>query len=143
MAGLYLIVDIDGERIAVTASDVESVVELDTLTPVPGSAPHILGLSALRSRVLSVIDCRTAIGLPPAKEPRREAMVVNIGGHPYALLVDRVEDVVESAGEPAPATTLPSPNWAEVSRGMIEVGENIFLLVDPAAIIEGPSRRAA
>ena len=56
MAELLLIVTIGGERVALLAAAVESVVELDTLIPVPRAAPHVAGLSALRSRVLTVID---------------------------------------------------------------------------------------
>ena len=141
--GLYLIVDIDGERVAVAAEEVESVVELEALTPVPGAAPHILGLSALRSRVLTVVDCRIALGLPRSDTERREALVVTISGHPYALLVDRVEDVVDSDGDPMPATAAPAGGWARVGRGMVEVNGEVFLLADPAAFIEGPVRAAA
>ena len=56
MSDLLLIVTIAGERVALPASAVESVVELDALISVPRAAPHVAGLSALRSRVLTVID---------------------------------------------------------------------------------------
>ena len=45
MAELLLIVTIGGERVALPAAAVESVVELDTLIPVPRAAPHVAGLS--------------------------------------------------------------------------------------------------
>ena len=63
MNELLLIVTIAGERVALPAAAVESVVELDTLIPVPRAAPHVAGLSALRSRVLTVIDCRRSLEL--------------------------------------------------------------------------------
>ena len=56
MNELLLVVTIAGERVALPAASVESVVELDTLIAVPRAAPHVAGLSALRSRVLTVID---------------------------------------------------------------------------------------
>ena len=49
MSDLLLIVTVAGERVALPAASVESVVELD-LDPVPRAAPHVAGLSALRSR---------------------------------------------------------------------------------------------
>ena len=55
MNELLLIVTIAGQRVALPAAAVESVVELDTLIPVPRAACHVAGLSALRSRVLTVI----------------------------------------------------------------------------------------
>ena len=63
MNELLLVVTIAGERVALSAAAVESVVELDTLIPVPRAAPHVAGLSALRSRVLTVIDCRRSLEL--------------------------------------------------------------------------------
>ena len=45
MKELLLVVTIAGERVALPAAAVESVVELDTLIPVPRAAPHVAGLS--------------------------------------------------------------------------------------------------
>ena len=56
MAELLLIVRLAGRRVAFPAAEVEAVVELEGLTPVPRAAGHVAGLSALRSRVLTVID---------------------------------------------------------------------------------------
>jgi purine-binding chemotaxis protein CheW len=144
MTALYLIVEIAGERVAIAAADVESVVEIEALTPVPGAAPHVLGLSALRSRVLTVIDSRIALGLPPVQDDgSRDAIIASIGGHPYAFCVDRVEDVVESAGVPEPVGTALGPGWARAAKGVVEVENSIFLLIEPSALIDGPEREAA
>ena len=56
MNELLLIVSIAGSRVALPAVAVESVVELEALIPVPRAPEHLAGLSALRSRVLTVID---------------------------------------------------------------------------------------
>ena len=90
MSELLLIVTIAGERVALPAAAVESVVELDTLIPVPRAAPHVAGLSALRSRVLTVIDCMRSLelGVTDCSDGIREAAVVELDGHHYALIVD-------------------------------------------------------
>ena len=95
MNELLLVVTIGGERVAIPAAAVESVVELDTLIPVPRAAPHIAGLSALRSRVLTVVDCMRSLelGETDCSDGIREAAVVELDGHHYALIVDLVEDV--------------------------------------------------
>ena len=104
MNELLLVVTIAGERVALPAAAVESVVELDTLIPVPRAAPHVAGLSALRSRVLTVIDCMRSLelGVTDCSDGIREAAVVELDGHHYALIVDLVEDVVEALSDPAP-----------------------------------------
>ena len=101
MSQLLLVVTIADERVALPAAAVEAVVELDTLIPVPRAAPHVAGLSALRSRVLTVIDCMRSLelGVTDCSDGIREAAVVELDGHHYALIVDLVEDVVEALSE--------------------------------------------
>ena len=139
MAELLLIVRLAGRRIALPASDVEAVVELEGLTPVPGAARHVAGLSALRSRVLTVIDSWASLGVEDdAGIGTIEAIVVPSGGHTYALLVEQVEDVVESTGAPVPFKASPGAGWSRVSSGMVEAGDDLLLLADPHALIAGP-----
>lgn len=145
MADLLLVVTIAGERVALPASAVESVVELDALIPVPRAAPHVAGLSALRSRVLTVIDCVRSLQLGTGNLDRaiNEAAVVELGGHHYALIVDLVEDVVEALSDPTPVRAAMGPGWDRVSRGMVETENGPMLLVDVAALVSGDEARAA
>ena len=145
MQQLLLIVTIGGERVALPAASVESVVELDALIPVPRAAPHIAGLSALRSRVLTVIDCRRALELGAADCSKgiREAAVVELDGHHYALIVDLVEDVVEASSEPTVIRAAMGAGWERVSAGMVETEAGPLLLVNIAALIAGAEAKAA
>ena len=145
MSALLLVVEIAGERVALSSSETESVVELDTLIPVPRAAPHVAGLSALRSRVLTVIDARRSLDLgeTDCSDGIREAVVVELDGHHYALLVDQVEDVVESQSEPAAIRGAMEPGWARVARGMVETEMGPILLVDVAALVSGPDQSRA
>ena len=140
MNELLLIVTIAGSRVALPAAAVESVVELDALIPVPRAPAHLAGLSALRSRVLTVIDTLRSLelGETDCSDGIREAAVVEVEGHHYALLVDVVEDVVEARSDPAPVRAAMSPGWQRVSKGMVETDEGPLLLMDVDALIAGP-----
>lgn len=144
MADLLLVVRLAGRRIAFPAADVEGVVELEGLTPAPGAAPHVAGLSALRSRVLTVIDGLAALGAGTAGEAAlASAVIVPSGGHPYALLVDDVEDVIEAGSAVASLAAPVGVGWDRVAIGMVEAGGKPLLLVDPHALIAGPAAQAA
>jgi purine-binding chemotaxis protein CheW len=145
MNQLLLVVTIAGERVALPAAAVESVVELDTLIPVPRAAPHVAGLSALRSRVLTVIDCRRSLELGDSdcSSGIREAAVVEFDGHHYALIVDLVEDVVEAVGEPVAVRATMGVGWERVSQGMVDTESGPLLLVDVAALIGGTAEAKA
>jgi len=140
MNQLLLIVTIAGSRVAFPAAKVESVVELDALSPVPRAAAHVAGLSALRSRVLTVIDCQRSLELGTTDlSGLREAAVVEVDGHHYALTVDAVEDVVEALSDPQPVRAPMEAGWERVGLGMIETEEGPLLLVDIDALISGPT----
>lgn len=143
MAELLLIARLGGRRIAFPASSIEAVVELEGITPAPCAAPHVAGLAALRSRVLTVIDGLAALDLGRAPTLGRDAVVIPCEGHTYALIVEEIEDVIEAD---APAVPLAAPvgaGWDRVAIGTVEVGASLFLLVDPYLLIAGPAANAA
>lgn len=144
MSQLLLIVSIGTSRVAFPSAAIESVVELDTLIPVPRAAPHVAGLSALRSRVLTVIDTMRSLdlGTTDCSDGIREAAVVELDGHHYALIVDSVEDVVEAMSDPVPVRAAMGEGWERVALGMVETEEGPLLLVDVAALIAGPASEA-
>ncbi len=143
MNDLLLLVTIAGSRVALPAAAVESVVELDAVIPVPRAAPHIAGLSALRSRVLTVIDCKRSLELGTSEpRPIQEAAVVELDGHHYALMVDVVEDVVEAQGAPVPIRAAMSTGWERASLGIVESEAGPLLLVDVAVLVSGGEHRA-
>lgn len=147
MNELLLVVRIAGQRVALPAGRIESVVELDTLIPVPRAAEHIAGLSALRSRVLTVICCRRSLGLSRAEllDGILEAAVTEVDGHHYALIVDGVEDVLEATSDAAPVRAAMGLGWERVSSGMVETDEGALLLIDVEGLVAGPdaARQAA
>jgi purine-binding chemotaxis protein CheW len=145
MSQLLLVVAIADERVALPAAAVEAVVELEALIPVPRAAPHVAGLSALRSRVLTVIDCMRSLelGVTDCSDGIREAAVVELDGHHYALIVDLVEDVVEALSEPAPVRAAMAPGWERIAEGMVETEAGPLLLVDVAALVAGAEAKAA
>src|SRR5512146_943905 len=145
MKELLLIVTIAGERVALAAAAVEAVVELDTLISVPRAAPHVAGLSALRSRVLTVIDCMRSLelGATDCSDGIREAAVVEVDGHHYALIVDLVEDVVAALSDPAPVRASMGEGWERVAKGMVDTENGPLLLIDVAALIAGAEAKAA
>lgn len=120
------------------------MVELEAVTIVPRSAPHAVGLAGLRSRVLTVIDGRAALGLGRADTPAMpQAIVVPSDGHAYALLVDAVEDVVEAIASVVPLRAPIGTGWDGVAAGLVEADGDLLILVDPHRLIAGPAASAA
>jgi purine-binding chemotaxis protein CheW len=138
-----LLVSIAGERAAVASDIIRSVVELDGITPVPRAPDHIAGLAALRSRAMTVVDCRRALDLPQSEEPGTLAVVVELDEFLYALVVDAVEEVVAFDMEPSEIRADLLTGWARAALGMVETSAGPALVLDPARLIEGPANRKA
>ena len=113
--------------------------------PVPCAPSHVAGLSALRSRVLTVIDPQAALGLGRCANRRAGAMaaIAIHDGHPYAVLIDAVEDIGEARSDPTPVHAPLRGNWAAMTEGLVETGRGPLLLVDVAALIAGPEEARA
>jgi len=136
---LLVIVQIAGRRCALSALDVKSVIEVGTITPVPRAPAWIAGITALRSQALTVIDCRSAIGLGEGDWPTdHRAAVVAEGGYSYALLVDGIEDITTAVGEAGQVPGGFGAEWSRISTGMIETIAGPALLIDLSALLAGP-----
>ncbi|WP_298689448.1 chemotaxis protein CheW [uncultured Sphingomonas sp.] len=144
MDSLKLIARIADQEVAIATSLIESVVEVEAITRVPLAAPHIAGLAALRSRVLTIIDTYAAleIGHSP-REGILQAVVVTIDHHLYGLLVDEVVDVAAIASEPDLLHAGLSRGWAHAALGLVEHNGKALLELDPARIVAGPAVLAA
>ncbi|MCK0129217.1 chemotaxis protein CheW [Erythrobacter sp. F6033] len=139
MTDLMVMAQIAGRRCALPAHDVQSVIELGKVTPVPQTPEFIAGITALRSQALTVIDCRLALGFPAIEwHTDSRAAVVSINGYSYALVIDAIEDITTSIGEPAQVTGGFGSEWSRVATGMIETSSGPALLIDLAELIAGP-----
>lgn len=142
MSELLLIVRIAGRQVGIRASEVNSVIVLDSITPVPRVPDYIPGLTALRSRALTVVDCARSLGLADAIDPRdaseRHAVVIEHDTHLYALLVEDVSDVLETRSDPEPVPGRLAEGWQRCGRGMAETDAGPVLLLELGQLIGGP-----
>ncbi|OBX18872.1 chemotaxis protein CheW [Erythrobacter sp. QSSC1-22B] len=131
-------------RVAFPAGNVRSVIEIERITPIPRTAPHIAGLTALRSQALTVIDCRVALGFESRGDPvGSRAAVIDHEGHAYALVVDEAFDVVDAQGEPERVPGGYGEVWEEAAVGMVETASGPTLLIAIEKLVAGHRAQAA
>jgi purine-binding chemotaxis protein CheW len=133
-----LIARVCGERFAIAATAVDSVIELGEVVPAPRAPAFIAGLTTLRSRSLTVIDTARALGLTPAEQLHRFALVIELGGCGYAVAVDAVESVVSANGPVGPLRVKLPGDWARVALGIVDTPVGVVLMVDHGLLVAGP-----
>lgn len=127
-----LLARLAGRRIALIARDIEAIVEINDITPVPMAPAHVEGLSTLRSKALTVINGARVLGQEDSARDTtvdRKAAVIVRDGHHYALLLDEVEDVVEAQSEPQSVLGGVGEEWSQAANGVVETATGPVLLV--------------
>jgi purine-binding chemotaxis protein CheW len=132
---LFLIAHIAGRGVAIDTTQVDSVVDIAEVIAVPRTDAAVRGLVALRSRVVTVIDTGTALGLPPMPDTARRAVITRLDGHHYAILVDSLEDVALFDRRPLSSGLTLDRGWAAVGTGLVERDGEPMLIVDLAALV--------
>jgi purine-binding chemotaxis protein CheW len=98
---------IESQAFGVPVSQVQEVIRVQPITPVPLAPGVVEGMINLRGQIVIAIDLRRRLGLSrrTSKDPMN--VVVRTAAGAVSLLVDKIGDVVEvdeSSFEPPPAT---------------------------------------
>lgn len=128
---------VDNLFLGVDAQQVQEVIRYQQMTRVPLASNAISGLINLRGQIVTAIDLRCRLGLPP-RMPNTLPMnvVVRDGEHAVSLLVDRIGDVVEvddELFEPPPSTVRAAIRG--LIRGAYKLPDRLLLVLDTVGIL--------
>lgn len=116
---------------------VRDILGEQTITRIPLAPPEIAGSLNLRGRIVTAIDLRCRLRLPPPPAgQKRMSVVAEQGGELYALLVDGVSEVMSlkaSSFERNPPT-LPK-GWAEFSSGIYRLDGRLLVVLDVGRVL--------
>jgi purine-binding chemotaxis protein CheW len=124
---------------------VRDVFVVHELTPVPLAPASVAGLFNLRGRVLTILDMRALLGLPP-RDKAGESIAIGIEWHgeAFGLLVDRVSEVMsltDATRESNPANL--DPRWAELSAGVHRLTDQLLVELSLEALFGERLAKAA
>jgi purine-binding chemotaxis protein CheW len=135
--------DTDEERVFVTLTigdqlcgvpvlAVRDILGEQVITLIPLAPPEIAGSLNLRGRIVTAIDLRRRLQMPPAGPgQRRMSVVTELGGELYALLVDQVSEVMSlkaSAFERNPPTL--ERTWTTYSDGIYRLDGRLLVVLN-------------
>ncbi len=100
------VMELGGEYFGVELAAVQEFCDIAQLSPIPCCPPHILGAMSLRGDLLTLIDPRAALNLPPAARGGKAVVArvstslsTGLGEQAMGIAVDAVHDVVYLRGE--------------------------------------------
>jgi purine-binding chemotaxis protein CheW len=128
---------VDDLLLGVRLEVVSEVVPAQVLTPVPLASPSVVGLFNLRGRIVTAVDARVRLGLPPREQHQSCVhIIVTAHGERVSLVVDRPSDVLTLAD--ADREAVPETVPAEIRRLVTAAYQRprglLFLLDLPLAL---------
>ncbi len=133
----FLTLILAGQLCGIPVLAVRDVLGDQAIARIPLAPPDVAGSLNLRGRIVTAIDLRRRLQLPPAPAgTRRMSVVTEQGGELYAFLVDQVAEVMNlpaSAFEQNPPT-LP-PEWAEHCQGVYRLEGKLLVVLDVARLL--------
>jgi len=113
---------------------VQEVLRYQEMTEVPLAAPEIKGLINLRGQIITAIDLRTRMQLPPREADQKPMnIVVQTNDEVISFLVDSIGDVLEvdeEAFEEAPSTV--DDSTRELVTGVYKLDGKLLMILDAA-----------
>lgn len=142
----FVTVRIAGQLFGLPISRVQDVFMPASVTQVPLSMHEVAGVLNLRGRIVTAIDMRKRLNLPPhEKDQPPMAVGIEYRGESYGLIIDEVGEVLRlpmNNIEHNPANL--DPRWASISAGVQQLdGELMVILNVDEVLAIGETNQAA
>ncbi len=123
---------LDDETYGIDVMQVQEVLRVTEIAPVPGAPPYVLGIFNLRGNVVTVIDTRSRFSLPPAEiTDNTRIVIIESEQQVVGILVDGVAEVVEL--DTNTIDSAPNVGNEESSRyiqGVATLDGNLLIVLD-------------
>jgi purine-binding chemotaxis protein CheW len=141
----YVTVMCGGQMFGLPIARVQDVFKPERLTRVPLAPPEIAGLINLRGRVVTAIDMRCCLGLPPlANGQAAMAVGIEFRAESFGLLIDAVGEVLRLCDEDRETNPINlDPSLARVAAGVYRLDGSLLVELDVDRVLEAGSERLA
>ncbi len=134
---VFVTLTVGDQLCGIPVLSVRDVLGPQTITRIPLAPPEVAGSLNLRGRIVTAIDLRRRLRLPPSPAGAPQMSVVaEQGGELYALLVDQVAEVMslKAAQFERNPPTLPQ-EWSRYSLGIYRLQGRLLVVLDVAPLL--------
>ncbi len=139
----YVSVRIGDQLFGAPVDQIREVFAPQSVTHVSRAPDEVAGLLNLRGRIVTAIDARRRMGLPPRdKSQTGMALGVERGNEIFGLIVDSVGEVLRrprSELEPVPAHV--DATWRSMVKGVHRLEKELLVVLDVSAVIGTAARK--
>jgi len=123
---------LDNEKYGIKVMQVQEVLRMTEIAPVPGAPHYVLGIINLRGNVVTVVDSRKRFGLPPQdSDDATRIVIIEAGEQVIGILVDSVAEVVDlRADDIEMAPNVGTDESSKYIQGVSSQSDELLILVD-------------
>ncbi|MDH5327999.1 MAG: chemotaxis protein CheW [Gammaproteobacteria bacterium] len=123
---------LENEKYGINVMQVQEVLRVTEIAPVPGAPDYVLGIINLRGNVVTVIDSRKRFALPEKEsDDATRIVIVEVGEQVVGILVDSVAEVVElRLSEIETAPNVGTEESAKFIQGVASVDSELLIIID-------------
>jgi len=120
------------ESYGINVMQVQEVLRVAEIAPVPGAPHYVLGIINLRGNVVTVIDTRTRFGLPRGEiNDLSRIVVIESESQVVGILVDSVAEVVDlRLSEIDSAPNVGNEESSRYIQGVASMDSDLLIVVD-------------
>ena len=128
---------LDNETYGVNVMQVQEVLRMTEIAPVPGAPDYVLGIINLRGNVVTVIDTRKRFGLEPRDvDDATRIVITEIEQQVIGMLVDAVAEVVDvRMSEIETAPNVGNDESSRFIQGVSSREGELLILVDLSKLL--------
>jgi purine-binding chemotaxis protein CheW len=129
---------ISGQLFGIPITRVHDVFEAERITHVPLAPFEIAGVLNLRGRVVTALDMRRRLGLPPREDAKKQMAVgIDHDGEAYGLLVDSMGEVLKLGADALDAVPINlQKDWAAISAGIYRLEDRLMIVLDVDKVLD-------
>ena len=123
---------LENEKYGINVMQVQEVLRVSEIAPVPGAPSYVLGIINLRGNVVTVIDTRSRFGLPSAAtDDSSRVVIIESEEQVVGILVDSVAEVVDlHSSDIETAPNVGTEESAKFIQGVASHDGELLILVD-------------
>ena len=144
-AAKHVLFVLDDTQYAVPMENVLELQRLPRVTPLPSVPEWLRGVTNLRGEVLSVVDLRSLLGLPPAESSVSQRLIVvrsTLEEIATGWIVDRVIGVRRLAIQDLqPCSTLTTGAAVGFLNGIVACDDHLIAVLDVNRVLSSPEMR--
>ncbi|MCF6210026.1 MAG: chemotaxis protein CheW [Gammaproteobacteria bacterium] len=123
---------LEKEKYGINVMQVQEVLRVSEIAPVPGAPDYVLGIINLRGNVVTVIDTRKRFGLIPKEmDDSTRIVIIESDDQVVGILVDSVAEVVDlRVSDMEAAPNVGTEESAKFIQGVASHDNELLILVD-------------